>query len=50
MKKTIEELSILATKGLPLSEYDLVEAAERVYGGGYSEEELDSFRDRKSVV
>ncbi|MHB8565526.1 MAG: CRISPR-associated helicase Cas3' [Nitrososphaerales archaeon] len=43
VKKTIEELFALVKRGLPLSEQDLVEVAERVYDGGYSDEERDLF-------
>lgn len=43
INRSIQELSELSRKGVPVSESDLVEAAERVYSGGYNEEETDLF-------
>jgi CRISPR-associated endonuclease/helicase Cas3 len=43
VKKTIEELFELSRLGAPISENDLVEVADRIYEGGYNEEELDLF-------
>lgn len=42
--RTVEELSALAKKQFPLSEQDLVKATERVYEGGYNEEETESYK------
>ena len=43
VRKSIEELSDLALKGMSLSENDLIRAAERVYGDGYDDKERDLF-------
>jgi CRISPR-associated endonuclease/helicase Cas3 len=47
VKKTIEELSELSKKQAPVSENDLILAANRVYEGGYDQEE--SFRFNQGI-
>jgi CRISPR-associated endonuclease/helicase Cas3 len=43
IERSIDELSGLARKGLPLSEFDLVQAVEQVYKEGYDEKEQELF-------